>query len=244
MRYGLLLSLAIWASSVLARGQGSFQNLGFESATLVPDGSGRGDQFAPAFPGWSGYIGGVQQTVAAYNSVPLDSSGISIIDRGFTLFGQYGSLIEGNYSAVLSAGVVNGLTDPEDVTLSQTGLVPASAQSLWFKVQLNPSLGGFLQVTLGGEILSPVIMGFSTNYMVWAADVRSFAGQTAELDFTAHAQRPHGGNNYAFLDSIEFSGQVIPEPNVLGLLAVGAAVLSGVRIKYLHISNPNCTVTV
>jgi len=230
MRYVLLLSSAIWASSVLARAQGSFQNLGFESATLVPDGSGRGDQFAPAFPGWSGYIGGVQQTVADYNTVPLDSSGISIIDRGFTLFGQYASLIEGNYTAVLAAGVGNGITDPEDVTLSQTGLVPASAQSLWFKVQLSPFGGGFLQVTLGGETLLPVIMGFTTNYMLWAADIRSFAGQTAELDFTAHAQRPHVDNNYAFLDSIQFSEQAIPEPNVLALLAVGAAVL-GWRIR-------------
>jgi hypothetical protein len=220
MRYCLLFSLPLWAAPVSARAQGSFQNLGFESATLVPAGFHL-VQFAPAFPGWSGYIGGVQETLAVYNNVYLDTSGIAIIDRGWTnSLGQYGSVIEGNYTAVLMAGVVNGLNDPEDVTLSQTSLVPASVQSLWFKAQLDGPFG-FLQVTLGGERLSLLDMGSGTNYTLYAADIHSFAGQTAELDFTAFAQRPHIGDNYVFLDAIQFSDQPIPEPGVAGLWALG-----------------------
>jgi MYXO-CTERM domain-containing protein len=218
MRYALLLSWAIWASSVSARAQGSFQNLGFEAATLVPPAGSGTVQSAPAFPGWSLYIGGVQQThaLAVYNDLNLDASGIAIIDRGFTNpFGGPGGSIEDNYSAVLMGGVDG------DTTLSQTGLVPGSARSLWFKARLVP-LAGTLQVTLGGERLSFGIMGLGTNYMLFAADITSLAGQTAELDFTAIGTGPPTGERYAFLDAIQFSDQAIPEPAAVGLAALGA----------------------
>jgi hypothetical protein len=225
MQYYVLLLSALWAVAVSARAQGSFQNLGFESATLVPDGARGGMQFGPAFPGWSAYIGGVQQTLVAYNDAYLDTSGIGIIDRGFTNpYGRPEGVIEGNYTALLMAGVVNGPKDPEDVTLSQTSLVPVTAQSLWFKAFQDP-LGPVLEVALGGERLSLVPMGSGTNYTLFAADIRSFSGQTAELDFTAIAERPYARERYVSLDSIQFSDQSIPEPSVSGLLAVGTAVL-------------------
>jgi hypothetical protein len=228
MRCFLLFSLPLWVAPVSARAQGSFQNLGFESSTLVPAGFDL-VQFMPAFPGWSGYIGGVQQTLAVYNNVYLDTSGIAIIDRGWAnSFGQYGSVIEGNYTAVLMAGVVDGI--PEDVTLSQMSLVPVAAQSLWFKAELNGPPLLFLQVTLGGERLSLVPRGSGTNYTLYAADIRSFAGQTAELDFTAFAQRPHVTENYVFLDAIQFSDQPIPEPGVAGLCALGFLLVAWKRV--------------
>jgi hypothetical protein len=230
MRYTLLLS-AIWAFSVSARAQGTFQNLGFEAATLVTNLGPHGLQFGPAFPGWSGYIGGVQQTVAVYNVVALDISQISVVDRGYSPSGKPNGPIEGNYTAVLQAGIVNGFSDPEDTTLSQTSLVPASAQSLWFKARLDgPGFPqNFLQVTLGGERLSLVPMGFTTNYTLYAADITTLAGQTAELDFTAIAQRPHVTDNYVFLDAIQFSDQAIPEPGVVGLLGLGTLLIAWQR---------------
>src|ERR1017187_8264435 len=69
----------------LAASAANFQNLGFESASLVPipaDPYNR-VQFGPAFPGWTGYVGGVQQTAALYNNEFLDTSGIGIIDHGW-----------------------------------------------------------------------------------------------------------------------------------------------------------------
>ena len=78
---GLAVLLGVWGAS----GQGSFQNLGFESASIVPI---PGDpyarvQFVTAFPGWTGSEGGVQLGTALYNSWFLDSSGISIMDHGW-----------------------------------------------------------------------------------------------------------------------------------------------------------------
>jgi hypothetical protein len=226
MQYCVLLSSALCAVAVSARAQGSFQNLGFEAATIVL-GAG-GYQFSPAFPGWSGYVGEVQQTAALYNNLYLDTSGISIIDRGFTLSGRYGGVIEGNYTAILMAG------EDGDVALSQTSLVPVAAQSLWFKAGPNPFL--FLQVTLGGAKLPLIPKGSGTNYTLYAADISSFAGQTAELDFTAIAERPYGGERYVFLDSVEFSDQAIPEPGVVGLLALGILLVAGRRNRARHIS--------
>jgi hypothetical protein len=66
----------------LSHGQGTFQNLGFESASVVAI-PGQLVPFGTAFPGWVGYVGGVQQTTALYNSIYLDSSVISIIDSGW-----------------------------------------------------------------------------------------------------------------------------------------------------------------
>src|SRR5882762_9376696 len=67
-----------------AKAQGTFQNLGFESAVLVPVTGNTNTtaivQFAPTFPGWSGYIGGIEQTNALYNFTLLDTSAISIIN--------------------------------------------------------------------------------------------------------------------------------------------------------------------
>src|ERR1035441_4592146 len=119
------LSLAVLCATLSARAQGSFQNLGFESATLVPPSSEQ-VQFAPAFPGWTGYVGGTQRAVATYNFLALDSSVFSIIDYGFSnYFGLPGGLIQGNFTAVLQAGVDStppGGNQPADTTLAQMGL--------------------------------------------------------------------------------------------------------------------------
>ena len=202
-----------------ASGQGTFQNLDFESATLVPV-SANTVQFALAFPGWTGFIGGAQQTVALHNDINLDTSGISVIDHGWSL--PLGGLIQGNYTAILQAGLF-GI--PSDTTLSQTRMVPSDARSLQFKVNLVGSPPSVLAVMLGGQQLSLTALGSGSNYTMYGADVHAWAGQTAELDFTVLAERPHVDNRYAFLDSIQFSSQAVPEPGVFGLSALGALLL-------------------
>src|SRR6266478_5350034 len=95
-RLPLVYATFVWFS-FSASAQGNFQNLGFESASLAgyPYGS---VPFAAAFPGWTGYVGTNQQTAALYNNVFLDSSGISIIDHGWSspIAGPAGP-IEGNF---------------------------------------------------------------------------------------------------------------------------------------------------
>src|SRR6266702_4284469 len=161
-----VLCAAIACCTVAARAPGTFQNLGFESATLVPisGNSSSPVQFAPAFPGWTGSVGGVQLSGALYNNFFLASPGIGIIDNGVPFFG---SVIQGTYTAMIQAGWGSGFT-PADTTLSQTGLVPAAAQSLLFRAYLDPSSAAF-GVTLGGQALSLFPLGGGTNYTLYGA---------------------------------------------------------------------------
>ena len=218
----LLLSLGGAAS------QGTFQNLGFESASLVPISANR-VQFAPAFPGWTGSIGGVQQTGALYNDITLDTSAISIIDHSWSNpFGGPGGIMEGNFTAILIAGLTSlpyG-NQPVDVTLAQTGVVPVGTESLQFRAYALYSYPfDPFAVTLGGQTLSLIPLESGPNYTLYGADIRALAGQSAELDFTLFAQRPHMGNNYLYLDSIQFCAEAVPEPSVFGLSALGALLL-------------------
>jgi len=217
------------ASSALA--QGSFQNLDFEAANLIPiPGDPYGSvQFAPAFPGWTGSVGTNLQSRALYNNIFLDTSGISIIDKTVPSFFGYPivGLIEGEFTAVLQAGWYSNFT-PTDTTLSQTGLVPSTAQSLQFKASFagSYSLQAVLNVKLGGQSLAFNAIRSGTNYTVFGADIHTWAGQTAELDFTVLAEVPHQNNRYVFLDSIEFSSVAIPAPSVLTLSALGTLLLT------------------
>jgi len=206
-----------------APAQGTFQNLDFESATLVPVAANR-VQFAPAFLGWTGTVGGVQQSSALYNDYNLGTSAISILDHGWP-YSSFGGVIGGNYTALLQAGVVeNPNPTPADTTLSQTGLVPLGTESLQFKALLDLYLGGSFSVTLGGQTLSLIPLQSGANYTLYGADIRGWAGHTAELDFTVSSPG-NSAINYVFLDSIQFSNQVIPEPGVLSLSALGALLL-------------------
>lgn len=229
----LVLCLVMFFFSVAVRAQGTFQNLGFESALIVPiPGDLYGSvQFAPAFPGWTGYIGGVQQTNALYNFTFLDTSAISLVAAN--PLGWPIGVIEGNYTAILQAGIGNG-GPAADTALVQIGLVPVTAQTLMFRALLDglDSLDS-LAVTLGGQTLTVIPMAPGSPYFtLYGADIHSWAGQTAELGFTVFAQRPHRGNNTLFLDSITFSDQPVPEPTVLGLFAVGVLLL-GWRLRRL-----------
>jgi len=82
-----------------------------------------------------------------------------------------------------------------------------------------------VKVLLGGQPLFLTPLASGTNYTLFGADIHTWQGQTAELDFTVIAQRPHVVNINIFLDSIEFSSQPIPEPSVLGLFTFGTLLL-------------------
>ena len=206
----LSVATLLFYPRIFAYSQSTFQNLNFESVSLISipgDFYGR-VQFAPAFPGWTGFVGGVQQTAAQHNSAFLDSSGISIIDRGSS-FPLSAAVIQGNFTAVLIAGFALGTFQPANTTLAQSGLIQADAQSLLFRIaSLNtPDFG----VTLGGQTLSLIPIQSDSTSTLYGADIRAWAGQTANLAFTAFAQNPHVSNRYLFLDSIQFSSQMIPE---------------------------------
>jgi len=223
----LLLTLVLVDPRATA--QGTFQNLGFESAIIVPiPGDPYGSaQFGPAFPGWTGYIGGIQQTSALYNFTFLDSSAIGIIDTN--PFGGPIGVIEGSFTAVLQAGL--GVTfQPADASLSQTGIIPAGSQSLRFRAYQDYPQGTFA-VTIGGQTLPLATLSTGTNYTLFGADISAWAGQTSMLSFTAFADRPHLGQNDLALDSIEFSDIAIPEPGATVLLGLGALLVGWRALK-------------
>jgi len=228
---GLIWFPAVFLSFLRgASGQG-FINLDFESATLVPvpGDNYNGVYFAQAFPGWTKTVLGLGIEAgypnALYDSTFLDSAGISIIDRPlYCPCLQGGSVIQGNYTAILQSGLgyINGIIIvPADITLSQTGFVPVGTRSLQFKAYEGFDSHGTLEVTLGGQALSLRTITNAPNYTLYGADVSGWAGQTAELAFTVPAEKPHINDEYLYLDAIQFSPQSVPEPSIFALFASG-----------------------
>ena len=218
----VIFTAALLSLAEMGFAQG-FINLDFESAKMVPAG-GYYVQFDKAFPGWTGNV-----SLALSNTIALDSSGISIINSGFNNYGLIaGGVIQGNYTAILQAGMGG------DTSLSQTGLVPASAQSLQFDaLQAVDGASAIIpfQVTLGGQPLSLIVISNMLNYTLYGADVSAWAGQTAQLSFTVFAENPHLDNQYLYLDAIQFSSSPIPEPSEFALAALGALFLGFRRRK-------------
>jgi len=223
---------AIVASSLglFPAGGQPFQNLGFESATIVPidDWS---VQWNPAMPGWTGSVRGGNQVSSLFHRDTCLSSctGIFIIDQP-TIRAMGGHLIRplaGQYSVMLEAGLGFAHAPPYDASIAQTGVIPLDAQSLRF-VGL---FGGTAPpvVSLGGQALSLHTFA-GPGFTLYAADVSAFAGQTAELRFTVttdHASAQQGRGSAWLLDAISFSAVPVPEPSVVFLLLmIGGCVLA------------------
>ncbi|MGA2029008.1 MAG: hypothetical protein ABSG87_02935 [Verrucomicrobiota bacterium] len=216
-----LLSVFLATSSIYA--QGNFQNLDFESATIVPvsgDPYGR-VEFAPAFPGWTGYTGINEETLALYNNIFLDSSGIGIFDANSS-----SGLIQGNFTAMLEAGLGLGTGQSANTTLSQTGTIPSNTQSLLFDATSGVDANTFA-VSLNGQTLSLIPLSSSSNYTLYGANISAWADQTATLAFTVFAQQPYDNNiHIVYLDDIQFSTSSVPEPSEFALTALGALLLA------------------
>src|SRR5258707_10862572 len=221
-----LVLAAFICGAATVQGQGRFQNLNFESAVLVPvPGDPYGSvYFSPAFPGWTASIAGVTQTTTLHSSSFLDTSGTGIIDRisnpPFNI-----PVIEGNYSALLQAAYSYPLQPPY-TTLSQSGIVPPTAQTLLFKAYEEGDDPSNFVVTLGGVPLSVVPISTDAtnplNITLYGADIHGWAGQNQELAFTILAQRPYNSHiRTMLLDSIQFSTESIPEPGVFALSTFG-----------------------
>jgi hypothetical protein len=221
----LLPVFVLCLAQPLAQVQGAFQDLGFESATLVPI---PGDpynrvQFDQAFPGWTGIVGGVQQSSALYNNYFLDSSGITIIDSNAPPYFNFHPT-QGQFAAVLQAGwVLNVPGQLANTTLSQTGVIAPTYHSLLFEAAFAGS-GGF-GVSVAGQPVPFIPLQSDGNYELYGVDIRQWSGQSVEVDFTAFAANPHIGDIYVSLDAIQFSLLIIPEPGVCNLAFLGALLL-------------------
>ncbi len=212
----LFFTVAVAATS--ARAQGTFQNLDFEAAKLVFLTPGKPlIATSNALPGWTAALG--NRPVAAVPYVAWGGAGVG-------LWGIYGSSIDGSFSAGLAA-TVDGTA-----SISQTGLVPADARSLLFKVSYGGAGASRSTdiVSLGGQSLPLSALSSGAAFTLFGADISRFAGQTETLSFYSSLSDPDplGPPGYA-LDDIAFSPQIVPEPGGAALFLLGLGMLASVR---------------
>jgi hypothetical protein len=192
--------------SVFAQG---FQNLDFESTTVLQAQPAGQVSVTNALPGWAAgappftYLPSVGFNNAVSNGVYY--TGV------FLLGTNSGSVIEGGFSVLLQVAAPGTILA---VSIYQPSLVPVGSQSLLFKAQ--PGLGS-LELFLGGQSIPFFAESKGPNYTLYAGDVSAFAGQTVYLAFTAFQGSPV---NSWILDSIQFSSSPIPEPSALSFLGI------------------------
>ena len=221
MRLMTIHTLAVvgLASSVVARAQGTFQNLDFEQANIVPI---VGSPLYPyavtvanALPYWSVFYGNVEQSQITFNDPSLGATAVTLYTTGYPV-------IEGNYSVLLQGGVTlsRGAETPAAASISQTGLIPAGTQSLLFETELGYEL---LDVYIGSQNVPLTAVRSGPNYTLYGTDISAWAGQTEQLTFSAPSS---GVLNDWLLDDISFSA--VPEPGMVALSAM-SGLLFGAR---------------
>ena len=216
MKTAILMVLVLVPVRPTVQAQNRFQNLGFEAARLTPIAPGQFGDSVPlgeALPGWSGFLGTQQVTSVLQNNFALGSANISILGPNWPLNG----IIEGQYTVLLQAGLIS----PNyfvDASISQTGLIPVGTESIQLKVY-----GSDFSVSFAGQNIPLIPLSAGSNYTLYGGDVAEYAGQTGPL--TISGLRDPTRFNAVSVDSILFSAQVVPEPSVLGLLAIGLFLL-------------------
>ena len=201
-----------------------FVNLNFEQATVSPTPAGvYGSQVDPAiaFPGWTiGNSGNNGRTYVFYNEASVGSPAVDLMGPNFPNALGYLPL-QGSYSVLLQYyGIAGG-----PPTLSQTGMIPANAQSITFLdfSGIDPLFGASSTnpiVTLNG--INIPLMSIAGGRL--AGDVTAFAGSNAQLTFST--PNSFGGS---YFDDIQFSSLPIPEPSEFALAALGALFLGFCR---------------
>jgi hypothetical protein len=208
---GVAISASVWA-------QGTFQNLNFEQANPVVV-SPFIVTSASAIPDWTAEIGGAQQADIKENFFSTgDPEVVLIAPGGPTL------ALQGSYSVMLT-----GSFEPASIT--QTGVIPAGSQSLFFDAQAAPE-NGSLAVQVGTQTVSFIAVATEPNYTVYGANISAWAGQTEPLTFTA-LQITTAINNWT-IDDISFSPGAIPEPNPLVLTGIAGLLFA----LYRRIASP------
>jgi hypothetical protein len=204
-----------------------FVNLDFESAQLpvIPAGQFGGYvQVTDALPGWQVFHGVSNSPVnnVLHNNATIGTINASIFGPNYTVR----TIIEGQFMPFLQAGNpgVVGFSN-RSVTIEQSGLVPAFAQSLQFKVGWYNEIGvGFdtnFSVSLNGQTLPLVSLGSTPTYATYGVDVTSFSGQVSDLRFTSFGT-PSRPDNWVAVDSFVFSPVAVPEPSTWALFALGS----------------------
>jgi hypothetical protein len=200
----------------LASGQ-DFVNLDFEQATIAPTPVGGGTypaDPAQAFPDWT-----VGYGVVMYNDLSLGSPATVLMGPSFPNFVNYTPL-QGSYSVLLQFFYLNGNWAGYMPSLSQTGLVPADAQSISLLVSSGTPPSAAV-VTMNGVNI-PLI---SVSGGRLAGDISAYAGSVAQLKISTP-----DSDDWLYFDDIQFSSSSVPEPSSYSLMIV-CGLLLGWRMK-------------
>jgi hypothetical protein len=214
--YIRIIVAVMFASSVIASAQGTFQDLNFEEANPVYAGSpypAYEVTTASALPGWTVYYGTTQEAVVGYNTESLGATQVDLLGA------SYGA-IEGNYSVLLQGGIEPSVP----ATISQYGMIPAATETLFFEAQPGR---GTLDVSIGSQIVPFSAVGSGANYTLYGANISAWAGDPELLTFSALP--PVSSDNNWLIDDISFSTNApSPEPSIVALTAIGG-LLFGAR---------------
>jgi hypothetical protein len=226
-----IVSVFVLAIGALARAQGTFQNLNFEQANIVPIVGNPNYPYAvsvaDALPDWTVDYGNVQQSVMLYNDPAIGGeTQVTLYAQGYP--GAVGPIIDGNFSVLLQGGEVNGVATP--ASISQTGQIPSGTQSLLFDATGGPTFPTQPpEVFIGNQQISFFTLGTGTGngvtYTIFGANISAWSGQTEQLTFTSPVGNSVPFANY-LIDDISFSTQSVPEPSPLVLTGLGGLVFA------------------
>jgi hypothetical protein len=195
--------VATLAVSAAAHGQ-VFTNLDFEAASTA--GSTPPFGFLPwssAAPGWTGS----SKDPIFYGITHVGTPQWFLLVDSAT---QPGGALSGNYSIRFASGYESSLPGAPWVNafLSQSGIVPANAQSL----RLLAS--GPLEIRVNGNVTPLVPFGDQS----FAVDISAYAGSLAEIRFINPSMQFF---HSVTIDSISFSAAAVPELSPLMLWCLG-----------------------
>jgi hypothetical protein len=213
--------ICLLASTVVARawGQDPFQDLDFQSGAIVRMNSDDPSEISAcsALPGWTVYYGKTHETTIGYNLASIGQANVSLLSSGWR-DGAPPGFARGGYYLLLQEGSY-GSSQPGDepswetVSLAQTAQIPATAMSMTFRASVAQ-----LTVFLDGTVLPVEVLDSGRGYDTYECDVSQFAGETAQLEFTA-------GDPTVYLDDIRFSPVPVPEPLAARVFLAGGALL-------------------
>jgi len=234
----IIASFCIFVGLLLnVQGQG-YQNLGFESK---PTYAGTDSDGFPIYtiPHWT----------VDFNNTPQSgvNSNLYVLDYTTAALFIGSSAIDGGQSVFLAASSYEAPVDgTSSESISQTGTVPITANSIQFKltsilgfggtVDLNQPQNNFF-IAMNSQIVPLQVMANNGSYLVLAGDVSQWAGQTAQLSIGVDVPSNYNGNYTAeilysgIIDSVVFSPNEVPEPSILVLSAFGGISVSLLKFR-------------
>ena len=211
----LILLTALLFIARLGHSQ-SFINLNFEGAVINTNGAPPFSVVASsAILGWTAYIGGIAQTYIVYDTIPLAAAEVTLQGTNTSIPSLFP--IQGDFTIALF-GAAPSAPQQQSAAIGQTGQIPVNALSLIFWGNV-----GLSDVSFNGQTLAVSLLGSTANYNIYGANISSYAGQTGQLLF---ASQPGTSD---VIDNIQFSTSPVPEPNIMGLLALGGLFLAACR---------------